>query len=605
VRHLISFALVLALPSFADVTVINVTNSVTAYNESSGSFSASSSDSIRLNAQITDGVTNLNFNQGGGHTFAVYLYSLTDSPKWLVYSNANTTAATADLALGQVRFEIEPQETGVYELYAEAIPVNDPAARYPIAWHTLTVTNMPVGGSVIVSNTVIAGNIESGAVQVTVSATGLTATIEADLQRIFWINGDGNIEAADVDRDLVPRSAYGADIGEPDFPWRNGYFSNLIVVGSVLGNFIAVDATKVAKVGETNLVDLTNTEVRVRTPTSGSEAANMDYVLSLGGGFVLWGETNGVLQDGTWLYATNIAGTPVNSANHAPVGPYISTNRAFTLRGPPNGLANTTNSSGTGNALGAGAVDLQTFWVTSTSFDNLAADVASGFQSFIGGGAGHKASGDNSTIGGGLGNVISSAFSTIPGGNANNIAGSSGVIGGGQGNSIAAGANCVIAGGIFNVMDTAGSKDYSGILGGYGNTIKSGGSSGIVGGYDNQLGNTAANRAYHFIGGGQSARVNSSYLTGILIGYGNSFATSTNVVILQGYRNAFIGSTNAVILQGNGITNNARHNIAIVGGDLEVRGRTYIGTLGDYLTANGTNLFYYNSTGGVAQVSTL
>jgi len=142
-RWLIPCALLLALPTFADVTIINVTNNVTAYNEASGACSAPSTDTIRLNVQSTDGVTNQNFAAGGGHTFAIYLYSLNDAPKWLVYSNANDAAAVADLALGQVRFEIIPPGAGVYELYAEAIPVNDPAQRYPIAWHTLTVTNAP------------------------------------------------------------------------------------------------------------------------------------------------------------------------------------------------------------------------------------------------------------------------------------------------------------------------------------------------------------------------------------------------------------------------------------------------------------------------------
>jgi hypothetical protein len=304
-----------------------------------------------------------------------------------------------------------------------------------------------------------------------------------------------------------------------------------------------------------------------------------DYCLTNGGsgGLTHWSEGTGTAtQAGTWFASTNVAAIPYGSSTPARIGPFISTNRSFSLRGPPNGLANTTNSSGTGNALGAGAVDLQMFWATSSSSDNLATEVASGIGAFIGAGVDNRASGNFSGVIAGYANRATGANS-ITAGSGNTVASSDSVVFG-QGNNLAVGAQSGILSGVFNAMSGAANKDYSVIAGGYGNALVAGNYAFMGAGYDNKIGSSGASRSFGTIIQGQSGRLDTTLYGSILNGFRNTIATSTNVAILIGYGNSINGATNAIILQGSSqtLTNS---NEALIGNNLRVLGTIYAGAL--------------------------
>jgi hypothetical protein len=102
--------------------------------------------------------------------------------------------------------------------------------------------------------------------------------------------------------------------------------------------------------------------------------------------------------------------------------------------------AQKTDSTATGgNARGANAVDWQTQ-------RNAAAQVASGSQSFIGGGGFNVASNQYSTIVGGTGNTAGGFAGSIVGGSSNNAGGSSSFIGGGTSNTATSANNGIVAG---------------------------------------------------------------------------------------------------------------------------------------------------------------
>lgn len=176
-----------------------------------------------------------------------------------------------------------------------------------------------------------------------------------------------------------------------------------------------------------------------------------------------------------------------------------------------------------GDARGVDAVDLQ---VNRTSIGGTA--VASGAQSFIGGGDDNKASAQRAVvtggqknsvtasegfIGGGDSNLVDSTQGTIAGGDSNQISGggaNEAFIGGGNTNIITGAGQSVIAGGIFNAV----SSQYGAVLGGITNSVSAdagviaGGSTNIVSGqYGSVLGggsNTVSGVTAAIIGGSEA-----------------------------------------------------------------------------------------------------
>lgn len=263
--------LLLALPVLADTTIINVTNSITAYNEPSSSHSLPAGDDIRINAQVGDGATNVNFDAGGGHSFRVDVYSTIDQPKALVFTGANETTASGSLSDGQVRFAIDPLPAGSYEVYAVAIPANDPSEEYPVAWHLLDVTNAVVAAA-------------------NVSAT-FTNEVNISNVTVQWeVQGDGDLAPDSTDRTVSPHTDLGASLGRTNERYgeahvKDGYFETIragtVNVESAIG---FLDNTKVKLVGETNSVDLTGAFVTVSDPTNDTQVANRGYVNLVAGG---------------------------------------------------------------------------------------------------------------------------------------------------------------------------------------------------------------------------------------------------------------------------------------------------------------------------------
>jgi len=104
-----------------------------------------------------------------------------------------------------------------------------------------------------------------------------------------------------------------------------------------------------------------------------------------------------------------------------------------------------------GNARGAGAIDLQ---ASRTS----ANDVASGAQSGIFGGLGHRASGSQSGVFGGSGNTASNTQSATIGGSGNNASGTGSVCIGGSG--LTASSSYATAFGVFATSNLYGAQAY-------------------------------------------------------------------------------------------------------------------------------------------------
>lgn len=146
----------------------------------------------------------------------------------------------------------------------------------------------------------------------------------------------------------------------------------------------------------------------------------------------------------------------------------------------PGGLGLFVLDDTTGNARGTDAVDLQV-----SRNVRGATGVASGSQSFIGGGQDNAASGTRSVISGGENNLASGQESVIGGGDSNSVDSTQSTIAGGDNNSILGGAanessigggrlnaitgngQAVIAGGISNAV----SSQYGAIGGGISNIV--------------------------------------------------------------------------------------------------------------------------------------
>jgi hypothetical protein len=182
-----------------------------------------------------------------------------------------------------------------------------------------------------------------------------------------------------------------------------------------------------------------------------------------------------------------------------------------------------------GNKRGNSATDWQKVRIS-------ADQVASGTNSFIGGGARNRAAGENGVICGGIANVVTQQHSAVLGGSTNTVSGQIAAIaggfsntasstyafvGGGQ-NNIASNVSTFVGGGFNNTAQTIdgaavcggnnnNSSGYSSIIAGGSENIASGGRSSVLGGQNN-----TASGAYASVAGGflNTANGASSFVSG-------------------------------------------------------------------------------------------
>jgi hypothetical protein len=164
------------------------------------------------------------------------------------------------------------------------------------------------------------------------------------------------------------------------------------------------------------------------------------------------GTGGATLQNSAFVIADNATASPNNTVNHASIQATGGTTNvsvsivpkgtgAFSLQVPD-------GTSAGGNARGANAVDLQTARDT-------AAKVASGGNSFVGGGARNAASNVYAAVVGGFGNLSNSSY---------------GFIGGGISNVNGGAASCIVGGGWSDPgLDQLASANFTAIGGGAGN----------------------------------------------------------------------------------------------------------------------------------------
>jgi hypothetical protein len=197
-----------------------------------------------------------------------------------------------------------------------------------------------------------------------------------------------------------------------------------------------------------------------------------------------------------------------------------------------------------GNARGTDAVDLQ---VNRTN----ATEVASGTESFIGGGDGNTVSGARGVCVGGDANTVTSIEGFVGGGEANQaITGDRAAVCGGQSN-VASGTEAFIGGGQNNVA----SNSHCAVSGGDGNTATA--QDCFVGGGESN----DATAAHASIGGGQNNAA-SGQLTSIGGGSGNT--ANANYSTVAGGQSNTASAINASI--GGGVSNGASGQYSIIPG---------------------------------------
>ena len=207
-----------------------------------------------------------------------------------------------------------------------------------------------------------------------------------------------------------------------------------------------------------------------------------------------------------------------------------STNQDAVIQPKGNGALLAQLPDGTsagGNKRGANAVDLQTVRGTNDR-------VASGANSFIGGGGSNKASGSNSVVAGGNTNLASNDYSTVGGGINNTASGTDATVSGGNGNQ-ATGVQSNVAGGILNTA--SGSRSV--ISGGDGNT-----SSGVLATVSGGTGSTASGTASVVSGGNTNL---SSGDASVISGGIDNTSSAYGSVIIGGEKNLASGLYSTVL----------------------------------------------------------
>lgn len=181
-------------------------------------------------------------------------------------------------------------------------------------------------------------------------------------------------------------------------------------------------------------------------PAATTPLAGADILLVVQGGVSKQSPVSGLPSSGGGSLSNWTEAVSTSAPNATvPVTSFTATNAATNVdaaivaKGTGSILASIPNNlSSGGNKRGDRAVDLQ-----KNRFD--ASQVASGADSFIGGGAYNTASALNSTVSGGYQNTASSNYSAVGGGQQNTASGTHSVVPGGN-NSVADGAGSMAAG---------------------------------------------------------------------------------------------------------------------------------------------------------------
>ncbi|HYM20853.1 MAG TPA: hypothetical protein VEW28_07610 [Candidatus Kapabacteria bacterium] len=208
-----------------------------------------------------------------------------------------------------------------------------------------------------------------------------------------------------------------------------------------------------------------------------------------------------------------------------------------------------------GNARGVNSVDLQIQ-------RNAATQVASGSNSFIGGGLFNTASGIQSFVGGGQSDQATNNNATVVGGVGNIASAPGSFVGGGgfDGGSVfgnqASGKASALVGG----MNGSANGDYSFVGGGF--TNNAGGNSAVVVGGTNNVSSALAST----VGGGASNTASTNY--GTVGGGQNNLASGFSHATVGGGVNNQATAFAATVAGGN--TNTATNNEAFVGGGTSV-----------------------------------
>lgn len=206
-----------------------------------------------------------------------------------------------------------------------------------------------------------------------------------------------------------------------------------------------------------------------------------------------------------------------------------------------------------GNKRGANATD----WQRSRT---AAANVASGTDATISGGADNQAAAQGATVAGGATNAVAASrnYATISGGQSNTIytGGTHGTISGGQTNSIQA-AHGFIGGGQGNSQSSAGTHCV--IAGG--NTNTTGATMSVIGGGQNNTSALSGN--YATIGGGLGNVINASAQAVAIAGGRANTGGASYAAIGGGYLNDATGQYSGVF---SGSDCNATANYATIGG---------------------------------------
>jgi hypothetical protein len=193
-------------------------------------------------ATISDGVGPMTF--GGVTALVLRVIRMEDAhTNYVVYADRTNSP-------GLVHWSIPPLTAQRYRFVGTAYgatETNDIVDRW------VTATNTPVGSG---------------------GSTSLTITNVQDLdwQPVWTIDANGDMRPATTDRDLLPLTHFGGDIGSSTQRWRVIYASNL-VADSISGSIEALDTGAVHKVDAeyTNAVALASSALQVETNYSAGD----------------------------------------------------------------------------------------------------------------------------------------------------------------------------------------------------------------------------------------------------------------------------------------------------------------------------------------------
>lgn len=240
---------------------------------------------------------------------------------------------------------------------------------------------------------------------------------------------------------------------------QNGTISDYLTAAAAASTYqtILVSGTSIKTVNGSSLLGSGNLTV---SGLSGTGSVDNAALRADGTG-------GATLQNSAWIINDNLTASPNNTVNHACLeATGGTTNVSVSIKPKGSGAFCLSPPDGTatgGNARGANAVDLQTVRVD-------AASVASGTNSFLGGGSrnaatntaaacvggsSNTASGSGAFVGSGTLNTASGTYSVCVGGEFSTASGTYAFVGCGAQN-LASGTGSWIAGGLFGLADRYG-----------------------------------------------------------------------------------------------------------------------------------------------------